>query len=59
MTFRMGLMVNHLILNGEMKSIYTNDISLNDGVVTKYYDFIDVFNQTFVILKMTFLAYWM
>ena len=31
----------------EMKSIYTNDISLNDGVVTKYYDFIDVFNQSF------------
>ena len=30
----------------DLLSIY-DDINLNDGVVTKYYDFIDIFNQTF------------
>lgn len=31
----------------EMLSIYPNDISLNDGVVTKYYDYYDIINQNF------------
>tara|TARA_Y200000002_G_scaffold125003_1_gene102534 strand:- start:2293 stop:3372 length:1080 start_codon:yes stop_codon:yes gene_type:complete len=31
----------------DLMSIYENDINLNDGVEAKYYDFIDIFNQSF------------
>lgn len=31
----------------DLLSIYENDINLNDGVEAKYFDFIDIFNQTF------------
>ena len=31
----------------DLMSIYENDINLNDGVEAKYFDFIDIFNQSF------------